>query len=749
MIGKTISHYKILEKLGEGGMGEVYRAQDLRLKREVALKFLSRRFLIDEKARDRFEREAQTAASLNHPNIITIYGIGEFKDQTYIAMELVEGQSLDQMLQRGLLPIPQATEFMIAISDALSVAHRKNIIHRDIKPGNIMVTSQTSHYGGENIKLLDFGLARIKQLDKNTLTGTIEGTLAYMSPEQAQGEAVDHRTDIFSLGVVAYEMLTGTAPFTGDYQAAVLYTLLNEDPVPMSERRPGIPRDLELIVFKAMAKNPQERYQSLQDVLADLAAYQYKPQTLVSKTAPEKTSIAVLPFEDISPGKQNEFLADGMSEELIMTLSKVKQLRVIAKTSVMQYKGKAKDVRDIGREMGVTHVIEGSVRRFKQQLRITAQLVDATDGSHLWADKYDGIMKDIFKFQEEVANQVTGALSIELDQAEKRGLVKKQPHTKAYEYYLQGKMLLDTPTIENLDRAELLLKRALKLDPQYASALGSLAICYYWNVGTGLRPDPNYLIKAEEAAQQALLIDRDQADAQFMLANLDMMKGHIEKAYQGFGKVIDIDKNHSNSHLFKGILLYYSSYFEEALTEADWLLSVDPFWPMAHWLRSTIRLHQGIFEVALAEYQQVVTEIPSKLVWLALSFRYVDKMEQAWEAAKAARKFDPDGVLWQMAFAFLEGAEGRGDKILKYIDERVKTYSWDFIITVYWVASIYALAGKKDEAIRWLHRGIELGNRNHLWFTIDPNLKTLRTDPRFSEIIEQARNSAGKLKVYF
>jgi serine/threonine protein kinase len=434
-------------------MGEVYKAQDLRLKRYVALKFLSRRFLIDEKGRDRFKREAQTAASLNHPNIITIYEIREFKDQTYIAMELVEGQSLDQVLQKGLLPIPQATEFMIAISDALSAAHRKNIIHRDIKPGNIMVTSQTSGHGGGNIKLLDFGLAKIKQLDKNTLTGTIEGTLSYMSPEQARDEAVDHRTDIFSLGVVAYEMLTGRAPFTGEHQAAVLYSLVNEEPLPMSERRKGIPPDLELIVSKAMAKNPQERYQNLQDVLADLAAYQYKPQTLISKTAPEKTSIAVLPFEDISPGKQNAFLADGMSEELIMTLSKVKQLRVIAKTSVIHYKLKS-----------------------------------------------------------------------------------------------------------------------------------------------------------------------------------------IETAYQGFGKVIDIDENHSNAHLFRGILLYYSSYYDEALAEADRLLSVDPFWPMGHWLRSTVRL---------------------------------------------------------------------------------------------------------------LQRGIELGNRNHHWFAVDPNLQTLRSDPRYSEIIKQAKISTEKLQIYF
>ena len=340
MIGKTISHYKILEKLGEGGMGVVYKAEDMKLKRPVALKFLPGHLTADKQARERFEREAKAAAALNHPNIITIYEIGEFESpatagrQIYIAMEYIEGQTLGQIISAGPLTFDQATEFAIAIGDALSLAHRKGIIHCDIKPGNVMIAFEGYAQGsrpahrlpvgqigtGRQIKLLDFGLAKFKEVSKLTLTGTAMGTLAYMSPEQARGQPVDHRTDIFSLGAVFYEMLAGSPPFIGEYEAAVVYSLVNEEPVPLSEQRAEVPEDLERIVSKALAKNPDQRYQNMGELLADLADYQYKPQTLAEKAGPEKKSIAVLPFEDISPGKQNEYLADGMSEELIISV---------------------------------------------------------------------------------------------------------------------------------------------------------------------------------------------------------------------------------------------------------------------------------------------------------------------------------------------------------------------------------------------------------------------------------------------
>ncbi|MFQ6093948.1 MAG: tetratricopeptide repeat protein, partial [bacterium] len=309
-----------------------------------------------------------------------------------------------------------------------------------------------------------------------------------------------------------------------------------------------------------------------------------------------------------------------------------------------------------------------------------------------------------------------------------------------------GKFLQDAPTLQNLDRSVLMLKRALQLDPQYAAAHGSLASAYLWYVDTGLRPDPEYLSKAEEAAQKALAIDKGQPDALYTLANLTMKRGQVETAFDEFSKVLEADPNHGYARWWRAILLYYSSFLEEALQEADRLLAVDPFWPMAHWLHSTVRLHQGMFDAAVAEYEQMVAEVPSKLVWLALAYRYVGKMDKAWEAAQKVRELEPEGILWPIAYAFLEGAEGRGKEILEYVDERVKAFAWDFLIVTYWVASFYAMAEEKDEAFRWLERGIAIGNRNYRWFEVDPNMDNLRGDPHFEEVLRKARSEALKLE---
>jgi serine/threonine protein kinase len=748
MIGKIISHYRILEKIGEGGMGIVYKAEDTKLKRIVALKFLLLQLIKSEEEKHRFLREAQAAAALVHPDIATIYAFEEWEGENFISMEYVDGQTLDQVIHAGSLSVGLATEFFIAAADALSLAHRKGIVHRDLKPGNIMVTSETSTQAGRQIKVMDFGLAKFKIDEKLTLTGTIMGTVSYMSPEQARGELVDLRSDIFSLGAVFYEMLAGHPAFVGREATAILYNIVHEEPTPLSKAPNDIPQALEKIVNKCLAKDPENRFQNMAELLDDMAAYQYNPYTLAVKAGVEKKSIAVLPFDDISPGGDNEYLSDGMTEELIMTLSQNPQLRVIARTSVMQYKNQSKDVRHIGRELGISYVLEGSVRRFEENLRVTAQLVDADNGSHLWADKYDGIMKDIFKFQEEVAQKVTGALEAELGERGAAEVTKPTLHSGAYEYYLQGKLLLDVQTLPNLDRSVILLKKALELDPHYTDAYGTLASAYLWYFGTGLRPDPEYLTKAEEMANRALAIDKEQADANYVVANLAMVGGRIEEAFLGFTKVLENNPNHKDARLFRIILLYLSSYFEEALQEADQWLARDPFYPMAHWIHSTIRLHQGMFDAAVAEYEQVVTELTSKLVWLALAYRYAGKMDKAWKAASKVKQLEPDGILWAYAFAFLEGAEGKGKEILRYVDEKVKGFGWDFHIAAYWAASFYAMADDKEEAFRWMERAIELGNRNYRWFAIDPNLENLREDPRFVGTLEKAETAAKKLGKY-
>jgi len=747
--GTTLARrYQILGELGKGGMGVVYKAEDTKLKRTVALKLLWPELCCDPEVEKRFIQEAQVTAALVHPNIATVFEFDKWEGTSFLAMEYVEGQPLDKLLKNGPLALDQAIEFAIAVADALSLAHRKGIIHRDVKPKNIMVLFETQMRAARQIKVMDFGIAKLREAADLTIEGARIGTLAYMSPEQVRGEPVDLRTDIFSLGVVFYEMLSGKHPFGNGTEASVLYKIVNEEPIPLTKLRREIPVELEKIVLKALSKNPALRYQSMRELLADLANFQYNPLTLAFKSGPEKKSIAVLPFDDISPGKQNEYLADGMTEELIMTLSKNKQLRVIARASVMQYRGYAKDIREIGHELGISHVVEGSVRRHEDKLRVTAQLIDARDGSHLWADKYDGLMKDIFEFQDEVAQKVTGALQVELGAKPIEATKKAHPQTETYEYYLQGKFLVDVPTLPNLDRAVAMLKHALELDPRYADAFGSLANAYLWFIDTGLRPDPKYLTEGEEAARKALAIDKSQPDALYVLANLAMKKGQIEEAFVGFNKVLGVDPNQRDARLFKTILLFCSSYFDEALKEADTLLANDPFWPMGHWIHSTIRLHQGIFDAAMAEYETVVTELPSKLVWLALAYRYAGKMDKAREAAQKVKQYEPDGLLWPIAFAFLEGAEGKGKEILKYIDERVKSYGWNWLIVTYWVASFYAMAGELDEAFRWIERGIDIGCRNYRWFEIDPNLENLRRDPRYKEVLENARQRATQLSRY-
>ena len=744
MIGDVVSHYKILSKLGEGGMGVVYKAEDTRLKRFVALKVLGERFSSDPEARARLEREAQAAAALNHPNIVAVYEIGDSEGRVYIAMECVEGRTLDAVIGGRPLAIEQATEFAIAIADALALTHRKGIIHRDIKPRNIMVTAADPGVRrAPQIKILDFGIAKLKGQVGATLTKGSIGTPAYMSPEQASGSAVDHRADIFSLGCVFYEMLCGAPPFAGEYEAAVLYSLVNEEPKSLTQRRPEVPEQLERVVGKALAKRPDERYGSMEALLADLASYQYDPLILAMKTGCARKSVAVLPFEDMSPGTEAGYLADGMTEEITVALSRNEQLRVIARTSVMQYKGHAKDVRVIAKELGTSHVIEGSVRRHGEKLRVAAQLIDARDGVHLWADTYDGTMSDIFEFQEQVAQQVAGALDRE---GKPHAPVSPRPDTKAYECFLQGKLLLDVPTPQNLDRSVRFLERALDIEPRYAAAHGSMSVAYLWYVDTGMRPDPAYLVKAEQAAEKALAIDPNEPGALYAMANLKMKRGAIEESFDGFGRVLAIDPNHGHARMFRACLLFYASCFEEALREADVLLSTDPHWPLAHWLHSTIRLHQGIFNAAVAEYETVVTELPPKLVWLALAYRYKGDMTRAWEAARRLQAIDTDGSLWPFAFAFLEGAEGKGAKILEYISEEKRRVHWDSIIEVYWIASFFAMAGEREEALRWLERGLALGNRNYLWFKIDPNLERIRGDERFHGICERAFEMAEALR---
>jgi len=436
MIDKTISHYNILEKIGEGGMGVVYKAEDTKLKRMVALKFLPLELTRDQEAKERFIREAQAAAALDHQNICTIYEVDEYEGQTFIAMAHIEGQSLKEKIAGGPIKIDEAMNIATQVAEGLRVAHERGIIHRDIKPANIMLTEKGQ------AKIMDFGLAKLELGADLTKTATIMGTVAYMSPEQARGEKVDHRTDIWSLGCVIFEMLSGRPPFKSGYDQAVLYSILHEDPQPIASLRSDIPHGIEKILHKCFQKDPRDRYKDAGSLIEELKTIDLRELAVFPSVSPKKdqpSSVAVLPFVDMSPQKDQEYFCDGIAEELINALTHIKDLRVVARTSAFALKSKNLDVREIGKILNVNTVLEGSIRKAGNRLRITAQLINVEDGFHIWSEKFDREMEDIFAIQDEISLAIVDSLKVKLLAGEKTALQKR--HTddpEAYNLYLKG-----------------------------------------------------------------------------------------------------------------------------------------------------------------------------------------------------------------------------------------------------------------------------------------------------------------------
>ena len=540
MIGKTISHYKILEKLGEGGMGVVYKAQDLKLDRFVALKFLPPHIGADEEEKQRFIHEAKAASSLQHNNVSTIHEIDETDDgQLFICMDHYEGETLKKKIEKGPLKLEEALDITVQVSEGLNKAHGKGIVHRDIKPANIFLTNDGV------VKILDFGLAKLAGRTKLTKTGTTLGTVAYMSPEQTRGEKVDHRSDIWSLGVILYEMVTGQLPFKGEYEQAMMYSIMSEEPEPLTGLRTGLPMDLERFVNKAIKKNPAERYQNVADMLVDLKGLGKELKSGTTKqpavtTAPklnkkkyviggitglflvffvafyfiflnkpaaiERKSIAVLPFENLSEDKANEYFSDGITEDVIAHLSKIVDLKVISRTSIMLYKDSRKSLREIGRELGVATILEGSVRRADNRVRIVSQLIDAKTDKHVWAETYDREMKDIFDIQSDVAQKIAIALEAKLSTEEKERIEQKPTENlKAYDFYIQGREYVKRSfEKKDMEIAIELFEKAVREDLNFAEAYASLSKQHGRMRWHGYDRSPERLARAKEAIDKAL-----------------------------------------------------------------------------------------------------------------------------------------------------------------------------------------------------------------------------------------------------
>ncbi len=746
MIGKTISHYRILDKLGEGGMGVVYKAEDIKLKRTVALKFLPPQAVGNQEQRIQLFKEAQAAASLDHPNICTIHEIEEVEGQAFIAMGYIQGQSLKDRILSSPLRLDEAVNIAIQIAEGLKEAHEKGIIHRDIKSANIMMTDKGQ------VKIMDFGLAKLaKDIHLTSIDRTV-GTAAYMSPEQCRGDKVDHRTDIWSLGIVLYEMLTGQFPFKGEYEQAVIYSILNEEPGSITSLRPDVPTEMERIVKKALEKDADSRYQMTSEIITDLKKLKKKFETDISKDkgASEKhqPSIAVLPFTNLSGDKEQEFFCDGMAEEIINALAHVEGLRVVARTSAFSFRGQETDIREIGRKLSVENLLEGSVRKAGNRVRITAQLINVADGYHLWSEKYDRDIgdlccpEDIFGIQDEISLAIVDNLKVKLLGDEKKALVRRSTENlEAYNLYLKGRYHWNKRTPEGLNKAIGHFNEAIEMEPLYALAYTGLADCYTMLVQARVFRPHDGFPKAKTAAEKALEIDNSLGEAH---ASLGLIKCSYDWDWEGaeneFKRAIELNPNYATAHQWYAVHLVMLGKFEQAISEIEKAQELDPLSPI-------INVAAGWLFFLTRQYDQAIEQSRKALdIDSNFGFAYYP-ISWACEQKGMHKEAIEEYLKGEASFGLLNAEQLKSLRKAYSISsyqgfwqrhlDILKQKSKRSYVLAYEIASIYARLGNGNQALEWLQKAFEERDYDMGSLLVDPFFDSLRTDTRFKNLLKK------------
>ena len=752
MIGQTISHYKILSKLGEGGMGVVYKAEDLKLNRFVALKFLPPS-VSDDQTRKRFVHEAQAASSLEHPNICSIHEIDETPDgQMFIVMPCYEGESLAVKIEHGPLKLEEAVEIVIQVATGLSKAHEKEIVHRDIKPGNILMTSDGL------AKIVDFGLAKLSGRSKLTRTGTSPGTVSYMSPEQLKGGDVDHRSDIWALGVVLYEMITGDMPFRGDYEQAMSYSIVNEAPKPIRSLRPDAPLEIERLIEKTLSKDPNDRYQrstelidSLQSLKRRSASSSVEAVEAGRTDVREIPAIVVLPFENLSPDPENAFFADGLTEELITDLSKVRALRVISRTSAMLLKGSQKDVPTIARELNVGYALEGSVRRAGSSLRITAQLIDAANDTHLWAEKYGGTLDDVFAIQEKVSRSIVDALKLQLTPEEAERLSERPiPNVLAFEFYLKARQEILKWTEAGLENALRYLQTGLEIAGPNAVLFAGVAYVHVQYSNLGLRDFDECRREAENCLDQAFALDPDCQQGHFVLGVLRFPDSPRE-AIRHLKRVLEVTPDDFDALYFISCLLGSLGQSRVVIPLEERAARLDPLNPAAHFHLGFNRIWEGKFGQAREVLQKLNREFPAdptiKFAY-GLSLTYLREEEHACVVFDELAREQPGTIFSGLGLSLKYVFEGKRAEALRCLDARSLMPSRRDFQYACWVAECYALLDEREKALDWLERDVELGMINYPYLSeYDPLLANLRSEPRFQQLMARVKKEWERFEV--
>jgi serine/threonine-protein kinase len=795
MIGRLISHYKILEKLGEGGMGVVYTAQDTKLNRIVALKFLPHNVKGSEAEQARFLQEARAAAALNHPNICTIHGIEEYEGQQFIDMEYVDGKTLRQREEGGGLKLDDAIQFAIQVGDALSEAHGKGVVHRDIKADNIMVNSRNQ------IKVMDFGLAKLKGSVKLTRTSSTIGTLAYMAPEQIQGEVADSRSDIFSFGVVFFEMLTGRLPFRGEHEAAIMYSIVNEEPTPIATLRPDCTPEIGHIIGKALEKDPADRYQSVSEMVVDLRRTQ-KQSARVSRTAlvdiqpqgsitrqeaapvagglsgvspnPAKrtmtrtvvlvagiiavvaaaiwfylnffhqtrslNSLAVLPFANASADQNTEYLADGITESIINSLTRIKELRVTPRSTVFRFKGKDVDPDEIGKKLGVGAILTGRLTQRGDILDIQLDLIDIESQAQIWGEHFRKNVNEVLSLQDDIVTAVTKNLGLTVSNEIRQDVTKRYTeNAEAYKLYLQGRFYWNKRSGPDLERAIDFFNRAIILDPQYALAYAGLADSYLLQEQYAGIPANVANPRAEVAIVRALELDSTLAEAHSSLAFVHEYNWRWEDAEREFKQSIRLNPKYATAYHWYSIMLRTLGRYDEATVAITKAYELDP-------LSLVILTNMGLdaygrrdFDEAILRCQKAIeldASFAPAYIWMGKAYLGKGMTKEALTHLKRAVDLSNHGT---EALSNLGYAYGRGrfvDEARSVLDELLAKYKSGGG-SAFNVARVYAGLGDNARALDWL----EIDYRDHTgWLRslpTDDEWDALRSDPRFVGLLKK------------